>query len=51
MRVDDIVFEYRFNEFRFSNKIRKSYESEENKKNLHIAERLKSVDSMNLIRI
>ena len=37
MRTDDIVFEYRFSESRFSNKIRKACETEENKNNSHIA--------------
>ena len=29
MRADDIVFEYRFTELKFSNKIRKTCETEE----------------------
>ena len=40
MRADDIIFEYRLSEFRFSNKIRMTCEIhvEANKDNSHIAE-------------
>ena len=47
------VFQYRFSEIRFSNKIRMVCEIEANKDNSHIAEWLKSdnVDNANLFRI
>ena len=51
MRADDIVFEYRFSEWRFTNKIRKTCETEENKNNSHIAGWLKSVNVDNTILV
>ena len=51
MKADDIVFEYQLSEFGLTNKIRKSCETEKNKNNSHVAERLKSVDNVNLVGI
>ena len=53
MRADDTIFEYRFSEIKFSNKIRKTCETEENKNNSYIAGRLKSdnMDNAILFRI
>ena len=53
MRADDTILGYRFSEIRFSNKIRKTCETEENKDNSYIAGRLKSdnVDNANLVQI
>ena len=41
MTADDTIFQFRFSEIRFSNKIRKTCEIEENKDNSHLAEWLK----------
>ena len=49
MRADDILFEYRFSESRFSNKIRKTCETEDNKNTSHIPGWLKSVNVDNAI--
>ena len=51
MRADDIVFEYRFTELKFSNKIRKTCEIEEDKNNSHIAGWLKNVNMDNAILV
>ena len=51
MRADDIVFEYRFTELKFSNKIRKTCETEEDKNNSHIAGWLKSMNMDNAILV
>ena len=47
MRDDDIVFEYQLSEFKLSNEIRKSCETDESEKNSHLAEWLKAADSTN----